>query len=175
MDFDSADCFLDPRSVVRGFRPARVFNTILHSRQNISSKLHGRPRKRPNNRSSRMYMSPSPTPPPSILLFSNNTNSPFQTKAKFTRIKGAQQNGFENLGFFAAAVVAGNLAGLSSSTLNGLSAGYVVSRVVYTAFYISNTNPKFSDLRSVLWLVGVGQCITLYFKAGWALQGGSKA
>ncbi|PMD66727.1 uncharacterized protein K444DRAFT_607048 [Hyaloscypha bicolor E] len=93
------------------------------------------------------------------------------TKDRFTRIKGAQQNGFENLGFFAAAVVAGNLAGLSSSTLNGLSAGYVVSRVVYTAVYISNTNPKFSDLRSLLWLIGIGQCITLCVKAGKALQG----
>ena len=102
-------------------------------------------------------------------------NSPFQTKDRFTRIKGAQQNGFENLGFFAAAVVAGNLAGLSSSTLNGLSAGYVVSRVVYTAVYINNTNPKFSDLRSLLWLVGVGQCINLFVKAGKALQGGPLA
>lgn len=95
-----------------------------------------------------------------------------QTKDRFARIKGAQQNGFENLGFFAAAVVAGNLAGLSSSTLNVLSAGYVVSRVVYTVIYINNTNPKWSDLRSLLWLVGVTQCIMLYVKAGNALQRG---
>jgi uncharacterized MAPEG superfamily protein len=93
-----------------------------------------------------------------------------QTKDRFTRIKGAQQNGFENLGFFAAAVVAGNLAGLSSRTLNGLSAGYVISRVAYTAVYISNTNPKWSDLRSVLWLLGIAQCITLFVEAGKALQ-----
>jgi uncharacterized MAPEG superfamily protein len=70
-------------------------------------------------------------------------------------------------------VVAGNLAGLPSQTLNGLSAGYVLSRVLYTAFYVSNTNPKISDIRSALWLVGVGQCITLFVKAGNALRGGA--
>jgi uncharacterized MAPEG superfamily protein len=75
-------------------------------------------------------------------------------------------NGFENVGFFAAAVVAGNLAGLSSRTLNGLSAGYVLSRVAYTVFYVSNTNPKLSDVRSALWLVGVAQCVILFIKAG---------
>jgi uncharacterized MAPEG superfamily protein len=107
----------------------------------------------------------------SLVSFQMHQTHHFQTKDRFTRIKGAQQNGFENLGFFAAAVVAGNLAGLSSSTLNGLSAGYVVSRVVYTAVYMNNTNPKFSDLRSLLWLIGVGQCITLFVKAGKALQG----
>jgi uncharacterized MAPEG superfamily protein len=93
-----------------------------------------------------------------------------QTKDRFVCIKGAQQNGFENLGFFAAAVVARNLASLSSSTLNGLSAGYVTSRVVYTVIYINNTNPKLSNLRILLWLVGVTQCITLYVKAGNALK-----
>jgi len=95
------------------------------------------------------------------------------TKDRFTRLRGAQQNGFENLGFFAAAVVAGNLAGLPSQTLNGLSAGYVLSRVLYTAFYVSNTNPKISDIRSALWLVGIAQCITLFVKAGNALSGGA--
>ena len=34
------------------------------------------------------------------------------TKDTIIRADGAQQNGFENLGFFAAAVLAGNIAGL---------------------------------------------------------------
>ena len=88
------------------------------------------------------------------------------------RINGAKQNGFENIGFFAAAVVAGNVAGLPAKTLNGLTAGYLLSRVLYTLIYINNTNPKFSDLRSIMWLVGIGQVITLYVKAGNILKSG---
>ncbi|EPE29121.1 hypothetical protein GLAREA_00279 [Glarea lozoyensis ATCC 20868] len=95
------------------------------------------------------------------------------TKDKLTRVNGAKQNGFENIGFFAAAVVAGNVAGLSATSLNGLSAGYVLSRILYTLIYINNTNPKFSDLRSVMWLVGIGQVVTLYAKAGNMLRAGS--
>ncbi len=48
--------------------------------------------------------------------------------ATFERAEAAQQNGFENLPFFAAAVLAGNLAGLGSATLNHLSAIYLASR-----------------------------------------------
>ena len=47
------------------------------------------------------------------------------TKARVIRAEGAQQNGFENLGLFAAAVVAGNIAGLPAATLNMLSGGSV--------------------------------------------------
>jgi len=107
----------------------------------------------------------------SLVLFPGRQTHPIQTKDRFSRIKGAQQNGFENLGFFAAAVLAGNRAGLSPGTLNGLSAGYILSRVAYTVFYINNTDPKLADLRSVLWLVGVGQCMTLLIKAGNILSG----
>lgn len=47
------------------------------------------------------------------------------------RAEGAQQNGFENLGIFAAGVVAGNAAGLDAGYLNALSAAYIATRVVY--------------------------------------------
>jgi uncharacterized MAPEG superfamily protein len=60
------------------------------------------------------------------------------TKEKIVRAEGAQQNGFENIGFFAAAVVAGNIAGLSNSTLNYLTTGYLASRAAYVYIYINN-------------------------------------
>ncbi|CAG8976640.1 hypothetical protein HYALB_00002156 [Hymenoscyphus albidus] len=83
-------------------------------------------------------------------------------KNYITRVNGAKQNGFEGIGFFAAAVVAGNLAGLPEKQLYGLGAGYLVSRVLYTAHYIVNTNPKLAVLRSLLWQAGVWQVIALY-------------
>jgi uncharacterized MAPEG superfamily protein len=89
-----------------------------------------------------------------------------QTKDKIIRCEGAQQNGFESLGFFATAVLAGNFAGLPTQTLNLLSGGYLASRVVYNLIYITNTTPATANLRSVTWLAGIGQIITLYIKAG---------
>lgn len=55
------------------------------------------------------------------------------------RAESAQQNGFENLGLFAAAVVIGNVANLSNSTLNTLSGAYLASRVVYNYLYLTGT------------------------------------
>ncbi|KAH6717998.1 hypothetical protein DL95DRAFT_490546 [Leptodontidium sp. 2 PMI_412] len=81
------------------------------------------------------------------------------TKDRITRAEGAQTNGFENLGLFAAAVVAGNLAGLSAETLNSLSGGYIVSR-------INNTSPSAANLRSLVFLTGVGCIWTLFIKSG---------
>ena len=61
------------------------------------------------------------------------------TKATIIRAEGAQQNGFENLGLFAAAVVIGNVAKLPNETLNTLSAAYLASRVAYNGLYIAGT------------------------------------
>jgi uncharacterized MAPEG superfamily protein len=61
------------------------------------------------------------------------------TKDRIVRAEGAQQNGFENLGLFASAVVAGNIAGLDNGALNWLSGGYLLSRVVYNMVYITNS------------------------------------
>jgi uncharacterized MAPEG superfamily protein len=60
------------------------------------------------------------------------------TKDTIIRAEGAQQNGFENVGLFASAVVAGNIAGLDNRTLNILSSGYLASRAVYNYIYINN-------------------------------------
>ena len=89
-----------------------------------------------------------------------------QTRARIVRCEGAHANGLENLGFFATSVLAGNFTGLPVQTLNALSAGYVVSRILYNFIYISNTTAKIPSMRSTLWLVGILQIITLYVKVG---------
>lgn len=62
------------------------------------------------------------------------------------RAEGAQQNGFENIGLFAAAVVIGNVAKLDNWTLNSLSFGYLASRVLYNVIYIGGTTDAMCKL-----------------------------
>ncbi|APA12774.1 predicted protein [Sclerotinia sclerotiorum 1980 UF-70] len=94
-------------------------------------------------------------------------------KAKKNRVRRAHAagaNGFENIGFFAAAVVAGNVAGLSNSTLNTLSGGYLISRAVYNFVYINNDNQGIAASRSLIFLVGIGHIFALFIKSGNALR-----
>jgi uncharacterized MAPEG superfamily protein len=72
-----------------------------------------------------------------------------QTKARILRCEGAQTNGFEDLGLFATAVLAGNLAGLPAQTLNALSGGYCLSRIAYNFIYINNTSEATANTRTV--------------------------
>lgn len=88
------------------------------------------------------------------------------TKEKIIRCEGAQTNGFENLAFFASAVVAGNLAGIPANTLNLLSGGYLLSRIAYTFIYINNTTVAAGNVRSLAWIAGVAQIFTLFIKSG---------
>ncbi|KAM3088792.1 hypothetical protein ACMFMG_000421 [Clarireedia jacksonii] len=75
-------------------------------------------------------------------------------------------NGMENMGLFAAAVVAGNVAGLPARTLNLLSGGYLVSRAVYNFVYINNTSGMMAHTRSAVYAVGIVHIMTLFVKSG---------
>lgn len=118
------------------------------------------------------------------------------TKQRIVRAEGAQQNGFENVGLFASAVVAANsksdfFAGDSRSlqerntradpilqsvakvdnwTLNVLSGSYLVSRAVYNIIYINNESEGLAGARTATFLGGVGVIFTLFVKAGNALR-----
>ena len=72
------------------------------------------------------------------------------------RAEGAQQNGFENIGLFAAAVVIGNVAKLDNSTLNTLSGAYLASRVVYNLLYIYGTTDFLGKLNEFEYCIGIG-------------------
>ncbi|KIN00528.1 hypothetical protein OIDMADRAFT_19570 [Oidiodendron maius Zn] len=88
------------------------------------------------------------------------------TKAMIHRCEGAQKNGFENLGLFAAAVVAGNLAGLPAETLNVLSGGYLASRVLYNLIYVTHTSEIMANVRSLTYFSGIGMIMALFIKSG---------
>ncbi|ESZ95214.1 hypothetical protein SBOR_4393 [Sclerotinia borealis F-4128] len=97
-------------------------------------------------------------------------------QAKRNRVRRAHaagSNGYENLGLFAAAVVAGNVAGLSHYTLNALTGGYLISRVVYNFIYVNNTTEGAAATRSVVFLAGIGHIFTLFIKSGNVLRNGA--
>ncbi|EME44514.1 hypothetical protein DOTSEDRAFT_72102 [Dothistroma septosporum NZE10] len=93
------------------------------------------------------------------------------TKSTIIRAEGAQQNGFENIGLFAAAIVIGNVAKLDNGTLNALAGSYLASRVVYNLLYINGTSDTAATGRSVTFLTGVGIIWTLFIKSGNVLYG----
>ncbi|KAI9688308.1 MAG: hypothetical protein M1820_010268 [Bogoriella megaspora] len=88
------------------------------------------------------------------------------TKDTIVRAEGAHSNGLENLGLFASAVVAGNVAGLDTGYLNALSGAYLASRVIYNVVYVTGTNTVFASMRSLLWMTGVGCCFAMLVGAG---------
>ena len=92
------------------------------------------------------------------------------TKGRILRADFAQHNGFENLGFFAAAVVAGNMAKLDLFWLNGLTVGYVLSRILYDLIYIHNTTESLAATRSAVYMLGVADILTLFTMAANALR-----
>ncbi|ODN72831.1 hypothetical protein L202_08264 [Cryptococcus amylolentus CBS 6039] len=84
---------------------------------------------------------------------------------RITRALAASDNTFTNIGYFAASVVAGNLAHLSARTLNTCAAVWIVSRIAYNYAYIVTEQTKFGRIRSFIFTVSVGACFTLIVKA----------
>ncbi|KAF7860343.1 hypothetical protein EAF04_008470 [Stromatinia cepivora] len=91
-------------------------------------------------------------------------------KNRIRRAHAAGVNGLENLGFFASAVVAGNVAGLSHSTLNTLAGGYLISRAVYNFIYINNESQGAAAIRSLTFVVGITHIFALFIKSGNTLR-----
>jgi uncharacterized MAPEG superfamily protein len=93
-----------------------------------------------------------------------------RTKERIFRAEGAQQNGFENLAFYAAAVTAGNAAGLAPQTMNMLSGAYLASRTLYNLIYINGDTAALAGLRSTVYTGGVGLICAIFVLAGNAMN-----
>ena len=74
-------------------------------------------------------------------------------------------NGYDNLGFFAAAVCVGNVARLDVSLLNWLTAVYIASRLVYIPAYIYNDTVRSVYTRSAVFAVGLIVNVALFVLA----------
>lgn len=75
------------------------------------------------------------------------------TKQKIARAEAAQLNGYENVGFFAAAVVAANVTKVDLWWTNTMTITYLVSRVIYNIVYINGVK---GPVRGIPFYCGVG-------------------
>jgi uncharacterized MAPEG superfamily protein len=99
-------------------------------------------------------------------MVAGNQSIDSATKGRIIRAESAQANGFENVGLFAAAVIAGNMANLEIRMLNLLSVGYLASRLIYNYIYINNTTGPLAMTRTAVFISGVGMIWTLFIMAG---------
>ena len=77
------------------------------------------------------------------------------------RANGAQANSFEAFPFFAAAVIIAHLTGAPQERIDGLALGFVAVRASYIVFYLADWHWA----RSVIWLVGLLVCLTIFVSA----------
>lgn len=76
------------------------------------------------------------------------------------RAHAAQQNSFEALPLFIAGVlIAERLHPALQSRIDGLAMLFIAARIGYIAAYVTDR----AALRTVLWTVGIGACIGLFF------------
>jgi len=77
------------------------------------------------------------------------------------RAVAAQQNSWEALAMFSAALLGVHMSGLVLDSIATLCIVFVVARVVYIACYLANQDA----IRSLSFLVSFGTCILLFYKA----------
>ena len=109
-------------------------------------------------------MKENPRSIPAIVA-ADKTLSP-QVRDRILRAESAMINGYDNLGFFAAAVCVGNVARLDVSLLNWLTAVYIASRLVYIPAYIYNDTVRSVYTRSAVFAVGLIVNVALFVLAG---------
>ncbi|MDE2593279.1 MAG: MAPEG family protein [Burkholderiales bacterium] len=73
------------------------------------------------------------------------------------RAVSAQNNGFEALPLFAAAVLMAQQAHADQGKIDTLAMAFIAIRVAYVAIYLKD----WATLRSLVWAAGLGVCIAL--------------
>ncbi|KAK9371442.1 uncharacterized protein V1513DRAFT_455756 [Lipomyces chichibuensis] len=86
---------------------------------------------------------------------------PKETYASFERAEAAHKNGMENFPLFATALVIGTVVQLPNQSMNAFAGMYLLVRALYTAAYINIKRGKISFVRSALWGLGMGLCISI--------------
>lgn len=80
------------------------------------------------------------------------------------RVQAAQQNAWEALPVFTAAVLVAHAAGADAHRAAIAAIVFVVARVLHPIFYVTNLDA----LRSLSFLVGIGSCVWLFVLAAQA-------
>lgn len=75
------------------------------------------------------------------------------------RANAAQANGFEALPLFIAGVLAAQQQGAAQGTVDALALAFVATRIVYIVCYLADQEKA----RSLVWVLGLGLSIALFF------------
>lgn len=91
--------------------------------------------------------------------YDNRNPRDWQAKQQGYRARAyaAQQNSWEALAVYVAALVAAFIGNVPLETLGLIAGIFAVSRVAYLVCYLADL----ASLRSLVWLVGFGSCICL--------------
>nr|KAK3302251.1 hypothetical protein B0T15DRAFT_298216 [Chaetomium strumarium] len=93
------------------------------------------------------------------------------TLRRISRARAATANGYETLGLYAAAVVAGNAARVPGEQMTRLTLAYLASRAVYNYVYVVlQDNARMAPVRSLVWVSGIGIIMSMFVMAGQALS-----
>lgn len=83
------------------------------------------------------------------------------------RALGAHVNGIEAFPFFAAAVLLAEFRHAPQLWVDGLAAGFLVSRIAFVAAYVGNK----ASLRTTLWSVAMAFNLAIFFLSGFGIAG----
>ena len=75
------------------------------------------------------------------------------------RANWAQQNSWEAFAPFAAAVIIASIAKVTQSKIDTLAVTFIISRILYGIFYITDQ----AILRSLVWFVGFASTVGMYY------------
>ena len=97
------------------------------------------------------------------LKYNNKRPREFQAELTGWRLRAhwAHLNSFEAFPPFAAAVIIAQQAGAVQGRVDDLAMAFIAARLVYGAMYLANLAP----LRSLVWAVGLGLTIAIFFAA----------
>ncbi|KAK0101950.1 hypothetical protein ONS95_001241 [Cadophora gregata] len=88
------------------------------------------------------------------------------------RAQCAHVNAMEGFPLFAAAMIAGTVAGIPSEDLNRSAVQYLGLRVLYTGLYIGIENNILAFARSGAWALGLAVPVLTLWRAGERVAGG---
>lgn len=78
-----------------------------------------------------------------------------------SRANAAQQNAWEALAVFGAAVIVAHLAGADAGSSATAAIVFILARILHPIFYILDNQP----LRTLSFVVGLGSCLWLFYLA----------
>ncbi|KAL2205686.1 hypothetical protein CC79DRAFT_1275055 [Sarocladium strictum] len=96
-------------------------------------------------------------------------------KNRILRSQAASDNAHETLSLFVGGILAADRAGVPIRTINLLSGGYLLSRLIFNIAYVwLQDNRKFAFLRIAAWFAGVFCWMAMFIKSGLLLMASSK-